>query len=145
MPTLFLSPTPLLLTKSLIWLYHDVCWNREASCRNHNISSLRYRFNIVEPAVFVKISKNPKDSHHTIYQIFKIFSSMCVSLLSQSLRLVVALSNYAMNSLLQPILMSVPANYLLRAVRRLQFRLFLTVCKQRNIQNNISVDWPSYF
>jgi len=40
---------------------------------------------------------------------------------------------------------SVPANYSLRAVTHLQFRLCLTACKQRIIQINISVGWPTYF
>ena len=78
-------------------------------------------------------------------QNFKTFSSVSVFLLTLSLLLIVAVSNSARISFLQPILMSVPANYLLRAVTYLQFRLCLTVCKQRSIQINISVDWPSYF
>ena len=73
----------------------------------------------------------------------KIFSSVGVFLLTHSLLLIVAVSNYARISLLQPTVMSVPASYLLRSVTHLQFRLCLTVCKQQIIQINISVDGVS--
>ena len=88
---------------------------------------------------YYKVSASPSQ------QIFKTFSSVRVFFLTHSFLLVVSLSIYAKISLLQPILMSVPANYLFRAVTHLQFRLCLTVCKQRSIQIKISVDWPSYF
>jgi len=76
-------------------------------------------------------------------QILQTFSSVSVYLLTQSLLLIVVVSNCARISLLQPMVMSVPAKYLLRAVTHLQFRLCLSVCEQQSIQINVSVDGAS--